>query len=164
MYCLCISGVCLSYLYDIYERQLHNNNARGINIQLHAHQLHNNNRWGVNCAILPAPMVLRRCGIWSCTSAERSWHGVLKFLTKSALQRSAIVGALFCRSSNLRELLAKSPTLKRLQKDRICHYRASAGWTRTTKRSKSQVANSNQFKTNIVVPTPPPRGSYDLRI
>ena len=56
---MCISGVCLSCLYDIRERQLHNNNARGINIQLHAHQLHINNCWGINCVIIPAPMVLR---------------------------------------------------------------------------------------------------------
>ena len=54
---MCISGVCLSCLYDITERQLHNNNARGINIQLHAHQLHINNCWGVNCVIIPAPTV-----------------------------------------------------------------------------------------------------------
>ena len=40
------------------KRQLQNNNARGIKIQLHAHQLHNNNRWGINCAVIPAPGVL----------------------------------------------------------------------------------------------------------
>ena len=55
---MCISGFCLSCLYDITERQLHNNNARGVNIQLHAHQLHINNCWGINCVIIPAPMVL----------------------------------------------------------------------------------------------------------
>ena len=54
---MCISGFCLFCLYDISERQLHNNNARGINIQLHAHQLHINNCWGINCVIIPAPMV-----------------------------------------------------------------------------------------------------------
>ena len=54
---MCISGVCLSCLYDLSERQLHNNNARGINIQLHAHRLHIDNCWGVNCVIIPAPMV-----------------------------------------------------------------------------------------------------------
>ena len=41
MYCLCISGVCLSCLYDISERQLHNNNARVSSIQLHAHLVGN---------------------------------------------------------------------------------------------------------------------------
>ena len=46
-------------LYDISERHLHNNNARGINIQLHAHQLHINNCWGINCVIIPARMVNR---------------------------------------------------------------------------------------------------------
>ena len=55
---MCISGVCPFCLYDISERQLHNNNARGINIQLHAHQLHINNCWGINCVIFPVPMVL----------------------------------------------------------------------------------------------------------
>ena len=55
---MCISGVCLSCLYDISERQLHNNNARGINIQLHTHQLHIKNCWGINCVIIPAPMVI----------------------------------------------------------------------------------------------------------
>ena len=57
-----ISGVCLFCLCDISERQLHNKNARGINIQLHAQQLHINNCWGANCVILPAPMVLSRIG------------------------------------------------------------------------------------------------------
>ena len=57
---MCISGVCLSCLYDITEWQLHHNNARGINIQLRAHQLHINNYWGVNCVIIPAPMVFGR--------------------------------------------------------------------------------------------------------
>ena len=54
---MCISGVCLSCLYYITERQLHNKNARGINIQLHAHQLHISNCWRINCVIIPAPMV-----------------------------------------------------------------------------------------------------------
>ena len=51
---------CLLVLpfYDIIERQLHNNNARGINIQLQAHQLHINNCWGINCVIIPAPMAI----------------------------------------------------------------------------------------------------------
>ena len=44
-------------LYDITERQLHNNSARGINIQLHAHQSHINNCWGINCVVIPTPMV-----------------------------------------------------------------------------------------------------------
>ena len=48
---------CLFVLpfHDITERQLHNNNARGVNIQLHAHQLHNTNHWEIHCAIIPAP-------------------------------------------------------------------------------------------------------------
>ena len=54
---MCISGVSLSCLYDITERQLHDNNARGINIQLHAHLLHINNCCGINCVIIPATMV-----------------------------------------------------------------------------------------------------------
>ena len=42
----------------LYHRKaLHNHNARGIIIHLHAHQLHNNNCWGFNCVIIPAPMV-----------------------------------------------------------------------------------------------------------
>ena len=53
---MCISGVCLSCLYDITERQLHNNNARGMNIPLHAHQLRINKCWGINCVIIPAHM------------------------------------------------------------------------------------------------------------
>ena len=58
--CVSLVSVCLSCLYLITGRQLHNNNARAINIQLHTHtrQLHNNNCWGVNSVIIPAPMVL----------------------------------------------------------------------------------------------------------
>ena len=71
---MCISAVCLSCLCDISERQLHNNNARGINSQLHARQLHINNCWGINCVIIPAPMVFR-VGCWGCKNLARQTHG-----------------------------------------------------------------------------------------
>ena len=58
---ICVMRVYLWCLpvcpYDISERQLHNNNARGTNIQLHAHQLQINNCWGINCVTIPAPIV-----------------------------------------------------------------------------------------------------------
>ena len=41
----------MSCRYDITERHLHNNNAREISIQLHAHQLRNNHCWGVPFAL-----------------------------------------------------------------------------------------------------------------
>ena len=55
--CVSLVSACLACM--ISERQLHNNYARGIYIQLHAHQLHINNCWGIinNRVIIPAPMV-----------------------------------------------------------------------------------------------------------
>ena len=54
---------CLFVLPPLYHRrQLHNHNARGIDIQLHAHQLHDKNCWGINCVIIPAPLASRAGG------------------------------------------------------------------------------------------------------
>ena len=83
----------LSCLYDSTERQLHNNNGRGISIQVHAHQLHINNCWGINCVIIPAPMVIlkyyvcKNCFFFTRNSSRKPFFsedaGVVKAIQNS---------------------------------------------------------------------------------
>ena len=56
--CVSLVSVCLASILSQKGKLLRNHNARGINIQLHAHQLHNKNCWGINCVIIPAPMLV----------------------------------------------------------------------------------------------------------
>ena len=58
--------------------KLYNNNAPGVNVQLHAHQLHNNNIWGINRVIILAPMVFNPCDLKKETPS-----GLTSFQTKS---------------------------------------------------------------------------------
>ena len=53
-------------------KQLHNNNARGVSIQLHAHQLHNNKHWAISCVIISAPMVFRETWTFTASPIESS--------------------------------------------------------------------------------------------
>ena len=100
---ICVMRVYLWCLYDITERQLHNNNARGINIQLRAHQLHINNCWGINCVIIPAPMVLRTR---STTTRDRS---LCNFGAPSPLEA---LHWIFCFFSSIYVQFRKTSPLK----------------------------------------------------
>ena len=59
--CVSLVSACLASIDDITEKQLHNNNARGVNIPLHAHtgQLHNHNCRGINFGRIPTPTEIK---------------------------------------------------------------------------------------------------------